>query len=185
LSTATSGGFGARTGGTNSLKGAPSISESEILNVAQQAGSPAASEAGFAQCVYTAGERWGVDPAFLVAWAVQESSFGTAGVGIPSKANNMFGMEQGTRGDPSVTSTTYASGKNTFKKYSSYCDSAKDWTAYIAQYYFPQGLYTPEQIVPIYAPVSDGNDDSAYIATVESLVSQYRQASSSQAAGTN
>lgn len=159
----------------NSLENQPTLSQSAFVNLINSLGTPVSSEGGFALCAYNEAIRYGVDPLYMLAFARKETGIGTAGIGQTSEDKNLFGMTVGTKGDPTIDDNIASDGK--FKVYTSYCQSVTDWDAYIRNYYFSKSLFTPNQIIPIYAPTSDGNNVEQYISDVNNFVNQYRQMS--------
>ncbi len=153
--------------GSTDLRGPPSISPATIQRVLAQGGSPAASEPGFAQCLYDAGKQSGIDPAFPLAFFKRESSFGRAGIA------------KSTKGIGNVKGSGSAGSYKGFRAYSTWCQGAKDWFGLISgsKYYFGGSHFTLEQILPIYAPTSDNNvlyGNGGYINGVAGLVSSWR-----------
>ncbi len=149
--------------GDYNLLGKPSISVANIEKVLQQFHSPAA---GNGQAFYDLGVKYGIDPAFMLAFYVHESAAGTAGAAVATKSvGNIIcaGWSGGCIGR--------------FRAYDSYVQAAEDWYQLITgPLYIGAGLTTPDQITPRYAPSSDNNDPNGYAKTVERLVDQWRVA---------
>lgn len=146
------------------MRGSPSITAAQIQGILSSAGSPAASEPGFAQCLYQGGQDAGIDPAYALAFFAQESSFGTKGVATQTLSlGNIIG-------------TGPAGSIKGFRAYNTFCQGAQDWYRLIStsSFYFKAGRFTVSQIVPVYAPSSDGNNPSSYISTVNNLVASWR-----------
>ncbi len=163
-------GFAGSTG-LGSLNSKPTLSQSSFINLVNKLGTPISTENGFAVCAYNEGIRYGVNPIYMLGFANEETSLGSAGIGLPNGNKNLFGLTLGTAGDPNINSDVNKVSR--FKSYSTYCDSVTDWDAYIYNYYFSKGDYTLNQIVPIYAPSSDNNNVPEYIANVQSFVNKY------------
>ncbi|MBI3587790.1 M23 family metallopeptidase [Candidatus Micrarchaeota archaeon] len=162
------------TAGSTSLRGFPSISQKTVESIIGHYGSPALLEPGFPQCVMSAGANAQMDPVFFLAWSLHETALGNTGVGTPEKAKNMGGLSKGIADAPGIATTLYYAPKHAYKKYSSYCDYAKDWFAYMNRMYVNKGQGTVEQIIPIYAPSSDGNDVDGYVKTIRAVVARWR-----------
>jgi hypothetical protein len=146
------------------LRGAPSITANQIQSILTSKGSPTANEPGFAQCLYQGGVSSGIDPAYALAFFWAESHFGQAGVAATTLSlGNLRG-------------TGPAGSYEGFRAYNSYCQGAQDWYHLLttSSYYFKAGRYTLQQIIPIYAPPTDNNNDATYISTVSGLVSSWR-----------
>ncbi len=151
------------TPGDYNLLGKPSISVATIEQVLKQFNSPAV---GNGQTFYDLGVKYGVDPAFMLAFFVHESAAGTAGAAVATKSvgNIICVGWSGT-----------CIGR--FRAYDSYPQAAEDWYQLITgPLYIGGGLATPDQITPRYAPSSDNNDPYGYAKTVERLVDQWRAA---------
>lgn len=147
--------------GDYNLAGKPSISVATIEQALKQYHSPAM---GNGQVFYDLGVKYGLDPAFMLAFYVHESAAGTAGAAVATK---------------SVGNIICAGwdGKciGRFRAYESYAQAAEDWYQLISgPLYIGAGLTTPHLITPRYAPSSDNNDPNGYARTVERLVDQWR-----------
>jgi len=145
------------------LRGLPSISVTTIERVLKQYGSPAV---GSGQAFYDLGVQYGIDPAFMLAFFVHESTAGTAGAAV---ANLSVGNIRCVAG--------YRCGGG-YAAYDSWQQSAEHWYKLITQ----SGLYcgagsnrcTVDAIIPRYAPSADNNNEAGYIATVKKLVMGWR-----------
>ncbi len=148
-------------GGDYNLLGKPSISVATIEKVLRQYNSPAV---GNGQAFYDLGVKYGVDPAFMLAFYVHESAAGTAGAAVATKSvGNIICAGWGRK----------CIGR--FRAYDSYTQAAEDWYQLITgNLYIGGGLTTPDQITPRYAPSSDNNDPNGYAKTVERLVDEWR-----------
>ena len=157
------GGLALRQTRDYDVRGLPSISVAMIERVLAAYHSPAL---GTGQGFYDLGLQYGIDPAFLLAFFVHESSAGTQGAAV---ANLSVGNIRCV--------ADYRCGGG-YAAYDSWRQGAEHWYKLITQ----SGLYcgagsdrcTPETIIPRYAPSADDNDEAAYITAVESLVSQWR-----------
>jgi hypothetical protein len=150
------------TTGDYRLDAAPSISVATIEQVLSQYHSPAV---GNGQAFYDLGVKYGVDPAFMLAFYVHESAAGTMGAAVQTKSvGNIIcaGWEGNCIGR--------------FRAYDSYAEAAEDWYQLITgSLYIGAGLDTPEKITPRYAPDNDNNDSAGYAKTVERLVDGWRK----------
>ncbi|MDQ2809593.1 MAG: glucosaminidase domain-containing protein [Chloroflexota bacterium] len=141
------------------LTAPPSVSAATIDQVLAQYGSPAAGQGAV---FYDLGVQYGIDPAYALAFFIVESQAGTRGV-----ARFTHGI-----GNIRVTSS-YASYQG-YRSYATYAAGIADWYALIRELYVENwGLTTPGPILTRYAPWSDGNDPTAYAATVVALVASW------------
>lgn len=143
-----------------SVLGPPTISVSLINQVLAAYSSPAA---GKGQALYDAGVRYGIDPAFALAFFMHESSFGTTGV-----ARDTLSL-----GNLRCIPTTGC--WNGYAWFPNWEAGFSAWYALIHDVYVNSwGLTTVPQIIPRYAPSSDNNDEAAYVSTVENAVDTWR-----------
>jgi len=151
------------------VTGPPSISMDFIDQVLSAYGSPAA---GTGQALYDLGVEYGIDPVYALAFFLHEDSFGETGIGM---ANHSLGNIRCSAG----YSCQYG-----FRYYATWSDSYQDWYALILNGYVKGQItdtivghpcVTVEEIVPVYAPSSDHNDVSAYIAAIEHAVQTWRR----------
>lgn len=142
------------------LEGAPTLSVRQIEAVLRQYGSPAA---GSGQKMYDLGVKYGINPAFALAFFVHESGCGTQGVARFSKS---LGNIRWTEGFDSYEG---------YRSYPSWAAGMEDWYVLIKTLYIEGwGLRTVDAIIPTYAPSADRNDPAAYIASVKQLVDSWR-----------
>lgn len=144
---------------SSSLVGPPSVSASLIDRVLVAAHSPAA---GIGADVYADGVRTGIDPVFALAFFRQETSFGSSTL---ARLTHSLANIRCSAGYACIDG---------FRAYPSWAASAADWFSLIVSVYLPRGLSTVPAIVPVYAPASDGNAPTVYIASVEASVSAWR-----------
>lgn len=138
----------------------PSIDAAGIARVLESYGSPAV---GAAQTIYQLGVHYGIDPAFCLAFFIHESSAGTQGVARVTKSVGNIRATPGYR------------DYHGYRQYDSWEQGIDDWYRLIDDLYINQwGLTTVDEIIPVYAPASDGNDPNAYIAAVKQLVTSWR-----------
>jgi hypothetical protein len=134
----------------------PSISAAQIDAILAEYHSPAR---GLGPVFYDQGVAAGIDPAYLVAFFVVESTAGTRGV---ARTTHSLGNIRCTPG--------YACAAG-YRTYSTWADGARDWFMLIRSLYLDSwDLRTPAAILPRYAPPGDGNDPAAYAASVAQLV---------------
>jgi len=93
----------------------------------------------YADYIVTASRRHNIDPRLIVAIAQQESNLCKK---IPDDSHNCWGWGIHSRGT---------------LKFSTYKDSIDAVTKGLAQNYLGKGLTTPEEIMGIYTPLSDGS----------------------------
>ena len=134
----------------------PSVSAAGIDRVLAEYGSPAA---GSGALFYDWGLHYGIDPAYALAFYIQESQAGTQGV---ARFTHSIGNIRVTPG--------YASYEG-YRSYDSYAAGIADWYGLIRTLYLEGwGLTTPAAITVRYAPWGDGNNPVQYAATVCRLV---------------
>ena len=111
---------------------------------------------GKGQALYDLGVKYGIDPAFALAFFMHESTFGTAGMArVTLSLGNL-------RCIPSVPCN------NGYAQFSSWEQGFEAWYKLIRNLYVAQwGLVTIDQIIPTYAPSSDHNNVSGYIAALK------------------
>jgi hypothetical protein len=142
------------------LRHTPSMDAAAIRQVLQKYNSPAV---GAADAMYTLGLEYGIDPAFCLAFFINESTAGTAGVARTTKSVG------------NIRTTAGYTDYQGYRKYESWEQGIEDWYRLIRDLYIADwGLTTVDQIIPVYAPSSDGNSPDHYIATVKKLVSSWR-----------
>jgi len=140
--------------------GAPSLSAAAIDAILGEYGSPAQGQGAV---FYQMGRKYGIDPAFALAFYVEESHCGTRGV---ARFTHGIGNIRWTPGFDSYEG---------YRAYPDYATGIEDWFKLIRELYVDGwGLQTVGQIVPRYAPPGDNNDPASYIATVEDLVAGWR-----------
>ena len=62
-----------------------------------------------------------------------------------------------------------------YRYYATWEEGFEDWYKLIANVYVDQwGLATVDQIIPVYAPSEDNNDEGAYISSVKNSVQTWR-----------
>jgi hypothetical protein len=131
------------------VQGPPTIDRAQIDRLLCQASSPAC---GTGEALYADMVQAGINPAFALAVFWHESHFGTLGV---ARRTHSLGNIRCTPGWPRCLGG--------YRWYPDWPASYADFAALLTREYFPRGLLTVEQILPVYAPAADGNDPAAYI----------------------
>jgi len=143
-----------------SVQGKPTVSAALINSVLADYHSPAT---GTGQAIYDLGEKYGIDPAYALAFFGHESTFGN------------YGMARVTLSPGNIRATPGYRQIGGYRAYRSWRDGFEDWYKLICNLYVDKwGLRTVEQIVPVYAPSGDNNDVSSYISAVETFVNSWR-----------
>ncbi|MBX9952062.1 MAG: glucosaminidase domain-containing protein [Candidatus Obscuribacterales bacterium] len=152
--------------GDLSIKGPPSCTVDQIQEFLTKMGSPAAKEEGFSQALYDACTNRGIDPAVAVGFFLQESTCGKYG---RANGNHSLGNIKGT-------SPESHQSDGTFRKYNTWAEGARDWARLIDESYVQKrGLETMSQVISVYAPSSDGNNERQYVATVKGVVENFKK----------
>jgi hypothetical protein len=150
---------------SSSVLGPPSVSATFINRVLAAYRSPAA---GLGQVLYDDGVRTGIDPVYALAFFMHESSFGTTGEARKTLA---LGNERCIPDRPCVDLD-----RGGYAQMESWEDGMSHWYTLILALYINQWhRVTVEQIIPKYAPGSDGNDELAYVAAIEHAVDTWRR----------
>jgi hypothetical protein len=150
----------AASNGDYDLVAPPSLSVGQIERVLAQYGSPAA---GQGKLLYDLGVRYGIDPAYALAFFVHESGCGTKGVARFSKS---LGNIRWTPGYEEYSG---------YRKYASWEAGMEDWYKLITELYIGDwNLRTVDKIIPVYAPWGDNNNPPAYIRSVKMMVDSWR-----------
>ena len=146
------------------VPGSPTISAAFINQVLAVYHSPAA---GKGQALYDLGVKYGIDPVYALAFFWHESGFGTAG---EARVTFSPGNERCIEDRPCIDQD-----RGGYAQMQSWADGFDHWYRLILNLYVRQwGRVTVAQIIPKYAPTSDGNDEAAYIAAVEQAVDVWR-----------
>ena len=146
----------------HSIIGPPTVSASFIDTVLATAHSPAV---GIGNVMYVLGVKYGIDPAFPLAFFQHESGYGTRGMAVTTHSIGNIRCTVGYTCDPT----------GGYRAYLSYTAGVQDWYTLITAVYLPNGLTTVEKIIPVYAPAADHNNESAYINSVLKDVAAYRR----------
>jgi len=151
----------------------PRISKGRFRAILEQHGSPAAPEA---EQSYDAIVAEGVDPLFMLAVFWHESNFGTRGIVAQYDTKN----PGNTRTSSTGVGTPIQTEKGQFIRFPSWTEGWRDAAHRLVDPRYPYaraGAVTVEEIIPIWAPRSDGNDPAAYIASVLAFMQRYQEGS--------
>nr|BBH91005.1 hypothetical protein KTC_57560 [Thermosporothrix sp. COM3] len=142
------------------VMGPPTISVEMINKVLERNNSPAK---GKGKALYDYGVQYGVDPAYALAFFFHESNFGTQGMAVETLS---LGNIRSRPNEPEYKG---------YRKYATWEEGFEDWYKLIAETYVKDWqLRTVDQIIPVYAPKEDNNDEAAYILTVKLAVDKWR-----------
>jgi hypothetical protein len=150
--------------GPYSVLGKPTISASFINQVLASYNSPAA---GDGQAMYDLGVKYGIDPVIALAFFMHESLFGTTG---EARATLSLGNSRCIPTRPCIDQD-----RGGYAKMYSWVDGFDQFYKLIRNLYVAQwGLVTVDQIIPTYAPNSDGNNEKEYIASLKFEIDTWR-----------
>lgn len=156
----------ARPVGDYALRAPPSLTPAMIDSILASYGSPAA---GTGEVWYNLGLKYGIDPAFAVAFFVHESGAGTAQAWAGLKPDG-----SSTHNVGNIICAGYASCYGRFRDYPSWAEGIEDWYRLIdVEYLQGRGHQTVADIIPVYAP-SFENDVQGYVNVVHGLVDGWR-----------
>ncbi|HEY6285322.1 MAG TPA: glucosaminidase domain-containing protein [Ktedonobacteraceae bacterium] len=143
--------------GPYAVLGKPTINASFINQVLASYNSPAA---GKGQALYDLGVKYGIDPVFALAFFMHESLFGTTG---EARATLSLGNLRCIPTRPCIDQN-----RGGYAQMYSWEDGFEQWYKLIRNLYVAQwGRVTVDEIIPKYAPNSDGNNEQEYIATLK------------------
>ncbi len=129
--------------------GKPTVNAALINKVLSAYHSPAA---GKGQSLYDLGVKYGIDPAFALAFFMHESTFG------------LKGEASGSLSLGNIRCIPNFRCRDNFAWFDTWEDGFQEWYKLMRNLYVAQwGLTTVDQIIPTYAPAADHNDESAYI----------------------
>ncbi len=161
--------FATVRGGGSDLRGAPSLSATQIDSILGSYGSPAS---GTGAIWIEMGLRYGIDPVFGLAFFNKENSLAIDGA--HSATTHNIG---------NIVCAGYPTCRGRWRAYPSWREGIDDWFALIKTSYIDRrGLTTVEQIVPVYAPAFE-NDVTQYIDRVNRVVALWRGDDSDVARG--
>ncbi len=147
------------------VEGKPTLSAAFIDRILAAFHSRAA---GTGEALYSLGVQYGIDPAYALAFFYHESLLGTTGV---ARATLSLGNIRCTPGYQCIEG---------YRAYQSWPAGYEDWYKLIKNGYITGQVssqcpcITVGQIVPVYAPASDHNDVSGYIAAINQAVRTWR-----------
>jgi hypothetical protein len=142
------------------VTGKPTLDPKFIDNVLAYYDSPAA---GKGQALYDYGVQYHINPAYALAFFLEESNFGTKGVATKTHA---LGNIRATAGEPQYKG---------YRSYPTWEAGFEDWYRLISEKYVAQwNLVTVDQIVPVYAPSFDNNNEKQYIRTIKFAIERWR-----------
>jgi len=159
-----------------SVIGGPSVTADFINQVLDHYGSPAA---GQGQALHDLGVKSGIDPVFALAFFMHESSFGKAGMATITLG---LGNERCLSDRPCINTEggPCQAGQSCYAQFSSWADGFEHWYQLIKDGYVGGQVSsrcpctTIPQIIPVYAPSADHNNEGAYISSVENAVATWR-----------
>jgi hypothetical protein len=149
---------------TYTVVGKPTVSAHFIDQVLAHYHSPTQ---GTGQQLYNLGVKYGIDPVYALAFFMHESLFGTTG---EARVTLALGNERCIEDRPCIDQD-----RGGYTQMKSWIDGYEHWYMLIRNLYITQWhRSTIEQIIPKYAPGSDGNDEQAYIHAIEHAVDTWR-----------
>lgn len=153
--------------GEHSILGNPTITADQINAVLAQYGSPAADTGAI---WIEMGQRYGIDPAYALAFFIHESTAGTNPGWAGHKPDGAT-----THNIGNIICAGYPTCFGRFRDYQSWAEGIEDWYHLISKEYVQERqVFTIEQIIPIYAP-SFENNVPAYVQAVVGLVQSWQQ----------
>lgn len=153
---------------TLTIRHTPRITLERFRSILTGAGSPAAPEA---DALWAACLARDCDPAVAMAFFRHESTYGTAGV---ARATKNWGNLRRSPGKRGVVRDT---GRGPFAFYPTWTAGLMDWCDLLrGPIYEGDGLVTVAQVLPRYAPSSDGNAPARYAQAVCDAVNGWQEA---------
>jgi hypothetical protein len=148
------------------LIGAPSLTAEEVDSILVAYNSPAV---GTGEAWVSLGKKYGIDPAFAVAFFIHESSAGThpgwAGLKDDGTTTHNIG---------NIICAGYPTCYGRFRDYQTWDEGIEDWYDLIDREYIKgRGTETVDDILPIYAPAFE-NDVNGYSTAVKNMVDSWR-----------
>jgi hypothetical protein len=154
------------------VAGPPSITPQFINTILCNWHSPACGQGA---ALYDLGVKYGIDPAYALAFFMNESTFGTAGM---ARLTLGLGNERCIDDRPCINSQggPCATGQSCYALFTSWRDGFEHWFLLIRNLYISQWqLTTVPQIIHRYAPSADNNDEQHYTYVVEHAVDLWRK----------
>jgi hypothetical protein len=155
--------------GSSEVLGRPSVAVGFIEQVLAHSHSPAL---GKGQALYDLGVEYGIDPVFALAFFGHESTFGTAG---EARRTLSLGNLRCIAGAACVDQA-----RGGYAAFPTWEAGFAAWYKLILHGYVQGGVSshcpcrTVEQIIPVYAPSRDHNNEDAYIQYVRAAVTAWR-----------
>ena len=111
-------------------------------------------------------DYWGADRAIALAFFAKESSYGLRGVAV--RTRNWGNLRRGKR---MIGQTPHP-----FAVYANWTDSLNDWCELLKEHYCKRrGLCRLRQVLPRYAPSSDGNNPERYADFVVAIIRRWQR----------
>jgi hypothetical protein len=148
----------------------PRITPDRFAAFLREVGSPAAGEAHDG---WSAVAAEGVDPLFALAVFWHESRCGTTGVVAQRDLRNPGATRSSRTG---VGEPVIIPGRGQFWRYPSWVHGFRDLARRLVDpgfVYRQRGAWSVEQIIPLWAPASDGNNPASYVAAVRSFMAKH------------
>jgi len=172
-------GCNATSGSTFSsytVTGQPSVNAQFINTILCNYHSPACDQG---QELYDLGVKYGIDPAYALAFFMNESTFGTEGM---ARTTLSLGNERCIEDRPCVNTQggPCRAGQSCYAQFNSWADGFEHWYQLIKDGYVDGQVSsrcpctTIDQIIPVYAPSSDNNNEQHYITVIEQAVDAWR-----------
>lgn len=149
----------------------PDIGESTFIAVLKAANSPALSAA---HTVYQYCVKRGVSPSFILAMFNRESGMGKAGTATITHSWGNTRMPTHGGVTPVRMTTAGEARSGTFPVFKDWIDGGIATVARFVDYAPYQGKTTVGQIIPTWAPATDGNDPLAYVRGVVAQMTAWR-----------
>lgn len=149
----------------------PRVTPERFREVLEANRSPAAPEA---EACYWAVARLAVDPLFALAVFRHESSYGRSGISLVYQTKNPGNTRSSRTGVGEVISTE----RGPFVRYPSWEEGFRDLAFRLVDQefvYAQRGLRTVAEVIPTWAPASDGNAPEAYIQSVVRTMADFQQ----------
>lgn len=152
-----------------SIVGPPSLSVDQVRKVLAHYHSPAL---GSEQCFYDLSKKYNIDVAYMLGFFRRESGFGKAAGYSEHHSIGNIGKKAPGRQFCSPSKRT----SSRFCGYENWCLGAEHFYYYLknSPLYLPKNKVTMAEIMPIYAPSSDGNDPTGYASDVNRCVDDWR-----------
>jgi len=148
------------------IAGPADMTPESFQRVLEDYSSPALPDA---ELLYPVLTYAGVRPSVFLAFFIHESRCGTLGIAASHQLNNPGNVR--SVADPASGGVVIDTPRGQFVRYPTWTVGTRDWAKRLrGPLYEGAGLKTVAQVIPKYAPSSDGNDTEAYIRAVEATV---------------